>query len=67
MAARRYKIPAPLVRAIMHAESNFDANAVSPKGACGLMQLMPPTATEMYVKDIFEPRESIGATARILN
>lgn len=65
-AAKRYKIPAPLVRAIMHAESNFDANAVSPKGACGLMQLMPPTATEMYVKDIFDEKENIEGGVRYL-
>jgi hypothetical protein len=65
-AARRYKIPAPLVRAIMQAESNFDANAVSPKGACGLMQLMPTTATEMYVKDIFDEKENIEGGVRYL-
>jgi soluble lytic murein transglycosylase-like protein len=65
-AAKRYKIPAPLVRAIMHAESNFDSNAVSPKGACGLMQLMPPTATEMYVKDIFDEKENIEGGVRYL-
>jgi soluble lytic murein transglycosylase-like protein len=65
-AAKRYKIPAPLVRAIMHAESNFDANAMSPKGACGLMQLMPPTATEMYVKDIFDEKENIEGGVRYL-
>jgi transglycosylase-like protein with SLT domain/uncharacterized protein DUF4124 len=65
-ACKRYKIPAPLVRAIMHAESNFDANAVSPKGACGLMQLMPQTATEMYVKDIFDEKENIEGGVRYL-
>jgi soluble lytic murein transglycosylase-like protein len=65
-AARRYKVPAPLVRAIMHAESNFDAKAVSPKGACGLMQLMPATATEMYVKDIFDEKENIEGGVRYL-
>jgi transglycosylase-like protein with SLT domain/uncharacterized protein DUF4124 len=65
-AARRYKIPAPLVRAIMHAESNFDSNAMSPKGACGLMQLMPQTATEMYVKDIFNEKENIEGGVRYL-
>jgi soluble lytic murein transglycosylase-like protein len=65
-AARRYKIPASLVRAIMQAESNFDANAVSPKGACGLMQLMPPTAAEMYVKDIFNEKENIEGGVRYL-
>ena len=65
-ACKRYRIPAPLVRAIMHVESNFDSNAVSPKGACGLMQLMPDTATEMYVKDIFDEKENIEGGVRYL-
>ncbi|ADO73171.1 lytic transglycosylase domain-containing protein [Stigmatella aurantiaca] len=65
-ASRRYRIPASLVRAIMQAESNFDSNAVSPKGACGLMQLMPQTATEMYVKDIFDEKENIEGGVRYL-
>jgi hypothetical protein len=65
-ASKRYKIPASLVRAIMQAESNFDPNAVSPKGACGLMQLMPPTAAEMYVKDIFDEKENIEGGVRYL-
>lgn len=65
-ASKRYRIPAPLVRAIMHVESNFDSTAVSPKGACGLMQLMPDTATEMYVKDIFDERENIEGGVRYL-
>ncbi|MBN1207406.1 MAG: lytic transglycosylase domain-containing protein [Myxococcaceae bacterium] len=66
LASKRYKIPASLVRAIMQAESNFDANAVSPKGACGLMQLMPQTAAEMYVKDIFDEKENIEGGVRYL-
>jgi soluble lytic murein transglycosylase-like protein len=65
-AAERYRIPANLLRAVMHAESNFDSGAVSPKGAAGLMQLMPDTAREMYVKDIFEPRDNIEGGARYL-
>lgn len=65
-AATRYRIPASLVRAIMHAESNFDPRAVSPKGASGLMQLMPATAAEMYVKDIFDARENIEGGVRYL-
>ncbi|MBI3182164.1 MAG: lytic transglycosylase domain-containing protein [Myxococcales bacterium] len=65
-AAIRYRIPANLVRAVMHAESNFDPNAVSPKGACGLMQLMPQTATELYVKDIFDTRQNIEGGTRYL-
>lgn len=65
-AAVRYKIPPALVRAIMHAESAFDPNAISHVGASGLMQLMPQTAREMYVKDIFDPRENIEGGVRYL-
>jgi Transglycosylase SLT domain/Domain of unknown function (DUF4124) len=65
-AARRYKVPASLVRAVMHAESNFDTRALSPKGASGLMQLMPETAREMFVKDIFDPRQNIEGGTRYL-
>jgi soluble lytic murein transglycosylase-like protein len=65
-AARRYRIPEGLVWAVMHAESNFDPRAVSPKGASGLMQLMPQTASEMYVRDIFDVRENIEGGTRYL-
>jgi soluble lytic murein transglycosylase-like protein len=65
-AAKRYRIPVHLVRAVMHAESAFDPNALSAKGASGLMQLMPATATEMYVKDIFDARENIEGGTRYL-
>ncbi len=65
-AAVRYRIPAALVRAVMHAESAFDPQAVSPVGASGLMQLMPPTAQEMYVKDIFDPKDNIEGGVRYL-
>jgi soluble lytic murein transglycosylase-like protein len=65
-AALRYKIPVHLVRAVMHAESAFDPNALSPVGASGLMQLMPQTAREMYVKDIFDVRENIDGGVRYL-
>lgn len=65
-AAKRYRIPAHLIRAVMHAESSFDPRAVSPKGAAGLMQLMPETAREMYVKDIFDVRENVEGGTRYL-
>jgi soluble lytic murein transglycosylase-like protein len=65
-AAERYRIPTALVRAIMHTESNFNSNALSPKGASGLMQLMPATASEMYVKDIFDTRDNIEGGVRYL-
>jgi soluble lytic murein transglycosylase-like protein len=65
-AAHRYRIPANLVRAVMHAESAFDPNAVSVVGASGLMQLMPKTAQEMFVKDIFDVKENIEGGVRYL-
>jgi soluble lytic murein transglycosylase-like protein len=65
-ASTRYRIPESLVRAVMHAESNFDPHAVSPRGASGLMQLMPETAQEMYVKDIFDAQQNIDGGARYL-
>lgn len=65
-AALRYRIPPHLLKAVMHAESNFDARAVSAKGAVGLMQLMPATAEEMFVKDIFNAGENIEGGARYL-
>lgn len=66
VAATRYRIPRALVRAIMHAESNFNPMALSNKGASGLMQLMPGTAQEMYVKDIFGVRDNIEGGTRYL-
>ena len=65
-AARRYKVPVALVWAIMHAESNFDTHAVSNKGAAGLMQLMPQTGSEMYVRDLFDAEQSIEGGTRYL-
>ena len=65
-AAVRYKMPPALVRAVMHAESAFDPNAISVVGASGLMQLMPATAREMYVKDIFDPKDNIEGGVRYL-
>lgn len=65
-AAVRYKMPPALVRAVMHAESAFDPNAISIVGASGLMQLMPATAREMYVKDIFDPKDNIEGGVRYL-
>jgi soluble lytic murein transglycosylase-like protein len=64
--ALRYRIPPNLVRAVMHTESAFDPTAVSPVGASGLMQLMPKTAQEMYVKDIFDVKENIEGGVRYL-
>lgn len=65
-ASRKYNIPLALVRAVAHAESNFDAHALSRKGASGLMQLMPGTASDMYVQDIFDARQNILGGVRYL-
>jgi soluble lytic murein transglycosylase-like protein len=65
-AAIRYRIPPNLVRAVMHTESAFDPTAVSAVGASGLMQLMPQTAREMYVKDIFDAKDNIEGGVRYL-
>jgi soluble lytic murein transglycosylase-like protein len=66
VAAAKYKIPLPLVRAVVHAESNYDRFAVSSRGAKGLMQLMPGTARDMYVHDIFDVKENIDGGVRYL-
>lgn len=66
LAAARYRIPANLVRAVMHAESAFDPSAVSRLGASGLMQLMPDTARSMFVSDIFDAESNIEGGVRYL-
>jgi len=58
-AADKYKVDVRLVAAIISVESNFNARAVSPKGAKGLMQLMPDTASRYNIQDIFDPAENI--------
>ena len=65
-AAKATGVDDAWLRAIAHAESGFDAAAVSPKGAQGVMQLMPQTAKEYGVVDPFSSEQSIGAGARFL-
>jgi hypothetical protein len=60
-ASARHGVDPALVRAIMHAESAFEPNALSPKGAQGLMQLMPATADDYGVTDAFDPVQNIDA------
>ena len=66
VAADKYRIPVELLRAVMVVESNYNARALSEKGAVGLMQLMPRTAQDMYVGDIWDPAQNIDGGARYL-
>lgn len=62
--AGRSGLPASLIHSVIAAESNYDSSAVSPKGAVGLMQLMPATAAELEVADSTSPEENIrGGTS----
>ena len=66
MAADDNRIDESLIRAIIHAESAYQPDAHSPKGAQGLMQLMPATANELQVADPFNPADNIDGGSRYL-
>ena len=63
-AAGRYQVDPALVKAIIMAESGYNARAISKKGAKGLMQLMPATARSLGVEDVFNPEENISGGVR---
>ena len=65
-AAREHSVDAALVREVARQESGFRPCAVSPKGAEGLMQLMPATQAQLEVRDPFDPKESLSAGAKLL-
>lgn len=65
-AAAKYSLPTGLITAVVRAESNFQVNAVSRAGAKGLMQLMPATAKELGVTDIFDIEQNIDGGAKYL-
>jgi soluble lytic murein transglycosylase-like protein len=65
-AADRYQLPKKLIQAVIHHESGFKPDAVSPAGASGLMQLMPATARGLGVSNIFDPEENVFAGTKYL-
>ena len=63
-ASERYNVDSAIIRAIIMAESSYNLNAISKKGAEGLMQLMPNTARDLGVTDSFNPTQNIHAGVR---
>ncbi|MEE8604183.1 MAG: lytic transglycosylase domain-containing protein [Candidatus Aminicenantaceae bacterium] len=64
--AQKLRVPVELVHSIIKAESNYDTWAISAKGALGLMQLMPITATQYKVMNVFDPRQNIEGGVKYL-
>ena len=65
-AAREHQVDQALLRAVIAVESGYDPNAVSRKGAVGLMQLMPHTARRYGVRNMYDPAQNIQGGARYL-
>jgi soluble lytic murein transglycosylase-like protein len=65
-ASATFHLDPDLVNSVIHAESGFNSHAISPKGARGLMQLMPRTAGQLGVNDAFDPQANVAGGSRYL-
>ncbi len=64
--AEEHGVEASLVHSVIRAESNYNPKAVSPKGALGMMQLIPSTARRFGVRNVFDPRENVTGGVKYL-